>query len=66
MYSVGSEIVSRTDTPEFDLPQEGLSLRKKLKKYLLEAIAEEDLRKLHQLVDICDARGIDKVGAEKK
>ena len=53
-------------TSDFDLPEDKNSLKAKLKKYILEAIKEEDLGKLHQLVDICDAKGFDKVSSDRQ
>ena len=53
--------MTRPETPDFDFPKDAAGRKARLKQYMLEAIEEEDLRKLHQLIDIADACGLDKV-----
>ena len=56
------DLLMRPETPEFDFSKnDRKQLKSQLQRYILEAIKEEDLRKLHQLVDLADAAGLDKV-----
>jgi hypothetical protein len=60
-YTMSRHSIETHSLGLFNLPTDAAKQKIELKRYILEAIKEEDLRKLHQLIDICDVCGIGRV-----